>query len=359
MPSKEQEKDLVSPLTFKQGEKGAFDKNPTKVFDFVNFEKNKNDFHWIESDEPHSTRRKEILKMHPEIKELFGVEPLTFWIVLILVLSQLWIASWITQCSTLLYILIMYFYGATVNHTLQLANHEISHNLVFESTNLNMLLGIFANIATGVPSSVTFRYYHMDHHQYQGVHITDTDIPTSWEVSFFKTKIRKFIWVVGQAAAYAFRPLMTNPKAPTKMQILNTICVITVDIIIYYAYGFYALLYLLLSSVVGIGFHPAAGHFIAEHYEFVKGYETYSYYGPLNYLNFNVGFHNEHHDFPKIPWTRLSMVHKIAPEWYDHLPHHTSYVAVIYHYIMDDEIGPWSRVKRQSCARLQGRPKND
>jgi len=344
-----------NPLTFPKGTGGAFDDDPSKPFAKTDYKKKKDDFEWIYSDEPHTTRRREILKQHPEIRELFGAEPKTFWIVLALTVSQLWIASWIGQSSWTVWLLVMYIYGATVNHTLQLANHEISHNLAFEGSLMaNQLTGILANVATAVPSSVTFRYYHMDHHIYQGVDVVDTDIPTEWELRTITTTPLKCLFIVFQSLAYALRPIAMNPKPMTKWQIINAVTILGLDAVIYRMCGLWGLLYLVVGSLVGLGLHPAAGHFIAEHYVFVKGYETYSYYGCLNYVNFNVGYHNEHHDFPKIPWSRLPMVRRIAPEWYDHLPHHESYCKVLWKYITDPHIGPWSRVKRDQCSKAKG-----
>lgn len=93
--------------------------------------------------------------------------------------------------------------------------------------------------------------------------------------------------------------------------------------------------------------HPIAAHFIAEHYVFVFGQETYSYYGPLNLLCFNVGYHNEHHDFPQIPGCRLPQVKKIAPEYYENLSTYQCWVQVIWDYIKNPDIGPYSRVMRK------------
>ena len=79
---------------------------------------------------------------------------------------------------------------------------------------------------------------------------------------------------------------------------------------------------------------------------FKLGYETYSYYGPWNYITFNVGYHMEHHDFPYIPGSRLPEVKRIAAEFYDDLPQHESWIRVIWDILFDLDMGPYSWMKR-------------
>jgi len=190
--------------------------------------------------------------------------------------------------------------------------------------------------------------YHMEHHQYQGVDKIDVDVPTLWEVRTFTNAFLKLLWVILQPVAYGLRPLVTKPQSPTSWELMNHVTQYSFDLFILYIWGWKALAYLVIGTLLGMGLHPCAGHFIAEHYEFTKGYETYSYYGPCNRLNLNVGYHYEHHDFPKIPWSKLPRVREIAPEYYNDLPHYDSYLAVFWKYIMDPTVGPHSRVKRKN-----------
>lgn len=108
--------------------------------------------------------------------------------------------------------------------------------------------------------------------------------------------------------------------------------------------------YLLIADWLGLGMHPISGHFISEHYEFSAQNETYSYYGPLNWLAWNVGYHNEHHDFPRISGFRLPQVRAIAPEFYDHLPQTKSWPGTLWNFIFDPTISPFSRIKRHRVA---------
>jgi sphingolipid delta-4 desaturase len=205
-----------------------------------------------------------------------------------------------------------------------------------------------ANLATGIPSSQTFKPYHMDHHQFQGVDGIDTDIPHAIECNYVTNTCMKLVWILAQPLCYALRPMLIKPKPVRFWEALNLVVQLSFDVAIWYLFGYRSLVYLILGTLLGLGLHPAAGHFIAEHYEFVAGTETYSYYGSANLFNFNVGYHNEHHDFPKVPWSKLPQIKKIAPEFYDNLPFYTSYVTQVFlPYIMDPEMGVYCRIKRK------------
>lgn len=310
--------------------------------------KKPNDFFRSETTEPHSKNRKKILEKYPEIEKLFGndIRPVPF--VILIVFSQLYLSYISRNMSWVVYILTAWIYGGAASHSLSLMTHEISHNLIFKSKKMNEYFGIFCNIGMGLPSSTTFKRYHMEHHQFQGVDGVDVDLPTKFEGEFFNTPLRKFFYLFFQAAFYAARPAFIRPKKLNDLDKLNYFIIFITDAIVIYYCGLSGLMYLLLSLVLGMGLHPVAGHFIAEHYVFEPGYETYSYYGSLNYLCWNVGYHNEHHDFPRVPGWKLPQITAIAPEFYNKLPQHKSWCYVLYRFIMDPNITPYSRVVRKS-----------
>lgn len=182
----------------------------------------------------------------------------------------------------------------------------------------------------------------------------------------------KFFWVILQPFFYSLRPFLVYPLPPEGMEGINWIVQLTFNAVLVKLFGWHIIGIMCGGSVLAMGLHPVAGHFISEHYimfskekkesqeklndkmydgvmvssgEFLIP-ETCSYYGILNNLTFNVGYHVEHHDFPSIPGRRLPLLRKIAPEFYDCMQHHTSWSYVLYKYIMDPSVGPYARVKR-------------
>ncbi len=83
-----------------------------------------------------------------------------------------------------------------------------------------------------------------------------------------------------------------------------------------------------------------------------KSQENYSYYGSLNTVNLNVGYHNEHHDFPSIPWNKLPQLKKAAPEFYDTLLFHTSFIKLLFRFLFDQEISLYSRIVRKERGKV-------
>jgi sphingolipid delta-4 desaturase len=130
------------------------------------------------------------------------------------------------------------------------------------------------------------------------------------------------------------------------------IIVFAIDALIIIYFGWTAFLYLVFSLIFSIGLHPLGARWIQEHFRRSTS-ETYSYYGPLNIPSLNVGYHNEHHDFPSVPWNNLPRLKKLAPEFYDTLVYHKSWFKLWLRFLLDPELSLYSRMVRTNRSELQ------
>uniref|UniRef100_A0A7S2I3B7 Sphingolipid delta4-desaturase N-terminal domain-containing protein n=1 Tax=Helicotheca tamesis TaxID=374047 RepID=A0A7S2I3B7_9STRA len=303
-------------------------------------------FHWDHRNNPHENRRKDILKAHPEVKKHFGIDPLTKYKVIATIAFQISSIHLLQGAPWYTWAFCCYTICGMTNHMISLSLHEISHNLAFKKVVSNRILAIISNLPMGIPAAASFKRYHMEHHRYQGEFGVDPDLPLDFEGWFFSSRAKKALWVFLQPATYSLRPLITNPKSPGKWEIINISAAVAFDLSILYVFGLGGLLYLLLGTILGLGLHPMSGHFLSEHLVLCEGQETFSYYGPLNWLGYNVGYHNEHHDFAFVSVKNLPMMRVCAPEFYDDIAHYHSFVKVLYDFIFDDKLSPYSRIKR-------------
>lgn len=304
-------------------------------------------FSWSEEREPHVERRRQMLRKYPQIKQLYGPCARTKYVCSALVALQLLLAYSLRSSPWWLIVLVAYAVGGVINQALLLAIHELSHNLAFRKPWHNRVFAMLVNLPIGVPVAETFRYYHLLHHTHQGDERLDTDLPTELEGRLLRGRLRKLLWLSVQGLAYALRPLFVHPKKPTLMEGVNLLLQVVFNLGLFYFWGGKALAYLPISALIVMGLHPIAGHYISEHYVFRPGQETYSYYGPLNALAFNVGYHNEHHDFPYIPGSRLPALRRLAAEFYDPLLSHRSWAATLWNFVMSPSVSGYSRIKRR------------
>ncbi|KAJ1680214.1 sphingolipid delta-4 desaturase [Spiromyces aspiralis] len=300
-------------------------------------------------DEPHLKRKWAILKDHPEIEELYGHDASTLTVAIVSNAVQIALASLFSNVLAgwnVALVVTAYVLGGSLTSLQGVLIHEATHNLVGQSTVFNRWVGNLSNVILLVPIAQSFRRYHLEHHTYQGVEDYDPDLPLKWEIGIIRNNpVFKFIWLFIYGIIYISRGLAMGRKL-SRWELYNWAWTGLCDVILYRVVGGRGMVYLALSVLFGYGFHPGAAHFIQEHYTFHNGQETYSYYGLGNYFWLNIGYHNEHHDFVKVPWSKLPEVRKIASEYYDSLAYHMSWWGVLLGFITNRLMAPQSRLVR-------------
>lgn len=305
-------------------------------------------FQYVHSMEPHHRRRVALLAQHPEIRSLFGFDPTTIAVTIAVFALQMMLAVALVKLAAPLWLTLMIAYtvGAILSHWLGQTIHETAHNLAARTPLANQALAWFANVPMLFPIAATFHRYHLDHHRYLGLESRDTDLPHSFEVKAIgSSRIKKGLWLFFYFFVYSLRGL-TFIKRPNRAEIFNALVQLTATLAIAQMFGTTAIIYLAASTIFGHSLHPIAAHFIHEHYELAPGQETLSYYGPLNWFSFNVGYHVEHHDFMAVPGSRLPMLRAMARESYDGLVSHTSWSWVLWHFISSKAVGVKNRLVR-------------
>jgi sphingolipid delta-4 desaturase len=309
------------------------------------------DFNWSDESEPHKKRTKKIITEHPNIRELIGRNPYTMLVILLCVGVQVALSILLKNASWWWVILASYAIGAFASHTLFICIHEAAHNLIFKNRTLNTLAGIFANLPQGFPSSASFQKYHLKHHSYQGVSELDADMPFGWEARLITNSwFGKSIWLLFFPVFQLLRPFrLKEIDLLDTWTVINWIAEIIFMGAIFYFFGAKAIMYMIFSFFFSVGLHPLGARWVQEHY-LTHGdeQETKSYYGVLNVVNLNVGYHNEHHDFPSVPWNNLPKIKKIADEHYETLGYHTSYTVLLFQFLFNRDISLFSRTKRSN-----------
>ncbi len=311
------------------------------------------DFIRVTYPQPHDLRARQILAAHPEIRTLSGHTPSTALFVVALVSLQLALAVATRQVPWWAMLLCAYAIGATIDHALWVLIHDCTHNLVFEGPAANRLLAVVANLPFVMPAAISFRKYHLLHHRHLGEPDLDADVPGPLEVKLIgRAAAKKAVWLL----FFSFVQGVVRPMRLRRVRFFDGWTAFNLVFQIAFMAAFVALAggrataFLALSSFFAIGLHPFGARWIQEHYVFKEGQETYSYYGPLNNVCFNMGYHNEHHDLVTVPWSRLPRIRALAPEFYDNLYAHRSWTALLFQFITDGRVGPDRRTVRPSRA---------
>jgi sphingolipid delta-4 desaturase len=206
---------------------------------------------------------------------------------------------------------------------------------------------MLANVGQALPTAMSFSTFHLLHHSHLDEYHYDGDLPYEAEARWVgDSPIRKSLWLVVFAFTQMFRPARIRKPFIDAWLIVNFLAIGLTNYLIWLACGTPGLTYVLLSTLFGVGFHPVGARWIQEHYNFKPRQETYSYYGPINRLAFNIGYHNEHHDLVRVPWVHLPRIKDAAPEYYDYLYAHRSYGRLFVRFIFDRDLTLFSRITR-------------
>jgi len=280
----------------------------------------------------HQRRRQAIQQEFPEVLKLVGPDSRTQYYAYVLLIIQVTLA-YMVKDSFLGAIILGFTISPYMGFAVLTLIHEVSHSLVFAYPLYDRLLGIFTNVVFLAPVSEVFRQHHNMHHSHLGDVKKDVDVPGEREMKVIgNSSVLKTAWLIFSVFILPVRSMKKLPVYWSLLMALNWVVCLSFTFTVFY-FSKPAFIYLFMGMVLSQSMHPANARQVQKHIKLYstegekndnantplheRKVNTFSYYGGLNFLTLNVGFHVEHHDFGNIAWTRLPELRRIAGEkWY-------------------------------------------
>lgn len=330
-----------------------------KIVKMVSFANLRRDYYTVpEQGSWHLERKRAVIRDHPNVKELYGNNPWTALILACVLPLHIYLSVFFSQFHWSIWLLGCYIIGSWGAFVLQVIGHEGTHRLVFKNGSLNRLVAIFAFLPVfWGPFGTFWMFEHMWHHNividkaFRYGPQSSGPVKKALLTAFFIVIVNVFFglsaiklgililknlpsklqgktdnWVPKDCKV---PPYDRFPQALNGWTAFNILCCFLYNLFIISYFGVFPFLYQFLASSFMNGLHPLGMRQVQEHYYLVKGQPTNSVYTSWHTIFLNIGHHNEHHDFPNIPWNRLPQLTELAPEYYKNLKHYTSYIQIM------------------------------
>lgn len=268
-------------------------------------------------DRYHAERRKKIIADHPELRDFMIHDPSFKYVAASCALTQLFVAYILRNEPLLEVFIFSLICGPLFNCAIANALHETVHDLALTSGPLaNKVFGNFINLSLAWPVIGGYYKAHRYHHSYLGS-VLDVKYPPMEEaVEYDKNIWTRLKFVFLHPILGGERWAKNVKEKPTDFAYWNLVSVYTFNIVILILIGWQSLLYLLLSFWINDTIFVQGSKNFADHWVDETTTHTYSNYGWFNLINFNIGYHREHHDFPNVPGRYLPKVNEVARKYY-------------------------------------------
>lgn len=318
----------------------------------------------------HIQIRRQVLACHPEVARLAGPDHRGAYAAVLLLAVHWTVCWWVAQTNILVVFLTVFFFGQITIHAAGALLHDTAHRLVFRDRKKKLGFDLLLEmIMTSFSLQLTYQHEHVSlHHPFMGNYERDYEhedichflarrkfrqthpvlekflvaaqilvqlMPLGFLVS---DKIFSPLYerATGRAAHDTKRQMRSTEPAKGERYLFVAVSAGTL-LFLFFAFGWMAVLYQVWSLSVFRGKAGVTnlGQSLSEHPGDDEIHPTRSSYTWLNWILFNTGYHNEHHAFPTVAWTRLPMLKAAAPEFFDNADSKT-YFRRWWEHVRDD-----------------------